>query len=83
MSKILLTTDEDLNIIIAKIIKDVVSKLHQPKPKEFLSYEEAAELLDIKKGTLTRQVNDGLYKKYVSKSGKPYVSRKEILESFQ
>ncbi len=80
---IIITTPEELNKVIRNIINDVVRQLPRKQEKDLLSYEEAAKFLDIKTATLTRQVNDGLYKKHISKSGKPYVSMKEILTSFK
>lgn len=81
-NKVLFITEKDFNQLIAKLISNVIEKIPPKPPKEFLSYNEAAEMLDIKPNTFAKQVNDGLYPKYISASGKPYVSRKDILDSF-
>ncbi|MFK7947173.1 MAG: hypothetical protein AB8G11_06275 [Saprospiraceae bacterium] len=82
MDKVLFIKEKDLDELIKRLIKVVIDKIPKEEPKDLLSYDEGAKLLDIKKETLTRHVNDGLYKKHYSKSGKPYVSRKEILAGF-
>lgn len=82
MDKILLLTEKEFQGIIQKIVNDTIAKIPQKPNKDLLSYKEAAAFLDIKESTLSRQVNDGLYKKHLSASGKPYVSRKEILAGF-
>lgn len=80
---IIITTPEQLKKVIRNIINEMARQLPQKQEKDLLSYEEGAKLLDIKTATLARQVNDGLYDKHISASGKPYVSRKEILSKFE
>lgn len=73
-------TMEKFEAIVENILKKIESN---QTIKEYLSYKEAAELLDIKETTIGERVRKGMYKKYLQKgSNKPYVKRSDIESNF-
>ena len=75
-------TFEEMETLIEKVMEKKLNELKTTNQKEYLSYKEAADLLDVKPETISKRVRDGLYQRYVN-GGKHYVKTAEIMSKFK
>jgi excisionase family DNA binding protein len=80
--KMILMTPEEVQKIIESVWEKKMQEIKQLNEKEYLSYREAAEMLDIKQTTVSKHVRNGLLPQYIF-GGKPYVKRQDIIKQFQ
>ena len=75
-------TFEEMETLIESTMKKILDDLKLTNHKEYLSYKEAADLLDVKPETISKRVRDGLYERKVN-GGKHYVKTAEIMSKFK
>ena len=79
--KIILMPPDEIRELIEKVLEKKMQEI-KLNEKEYLSYREAAAMLDIKPTTVSKHVRNGLLPQYIF-GGKPYVKRQDIIKQFQ
>lgn len=79
--KIILMSPDEIRELIEIVLEKKMQEI-KLNEKEYLSYREAAAMLDIKPTTVSKHVRNGLLPQYIF-GGKPYVKRQDIIKQFK